>query len=183
MSFVATLLTVAATAIVTAIATASAQHISTKRIDSERALQRRYAVGVMIQAELVRLHMDLKQYSRRMEEYVSRAAVVGGTEESDFPEFEANANFPVFHGLMADIGLFGHDLSYQVAYCYFNIERFLATQQLFIRDLPTKLHSSALAISAKNLSARETALMTQIARIIPMLGQQSQAIPFDPGAG
>jgi hypothetical protein len=183
MSFIETLLTVAATGIVTAWATAFAQHKSTKRIDSERALRRRHAVGVMIQAELVRLHMDLKQHNRRMEGYALKAAKGGATEESDFPKFETNASFPVFHGLMADIGLFGHELSYRIAYCYFNCERFLVDQQVFVHDLPTRLRSSELATSAKDLSARETALMAQIACIIPMVARQSQAIPFDPAVG
>lgn len=136
----------------------------------------------MLQAELVRLHTDLKQHSRRMKEYVSKTAGVGATEESDFSKFEATTSFPVFHGLIADIGLFGHELSYQIAYCYFNCEKFLAEQQAFIRDLPAERNSSRLVTFAENLLAQETALIAQIARIVPMLAQQSQAIPFDPAA-
>jgi len=183
MSFITTFLTIAATALVTAVATAYSQHISTQRIDKERSNQRRYAAGVMIQAELVRWHMDLKEHSRQMEGYILRTTRVGATQETDFPKFETRDGFPIFHGLMSDVGLFESELSHQIAYGYFNCERFLASQRAFIRDLPTRLNTSMLSSLAKDLAARETALMSQIARIIPLIAQQSKAIPFDPAVG
>jgi hypothetical protein len=143
---------------------------------------KRQGIGVMLQAELIRLHRDLKDHSRSMQRYLAKAANVGATKESDYPQFSPG-DFPVFKGVIPDIGLFKGDVSYMVAYCYFSAERFLRYQQQFLSDLAGLLNSSLLATRVQDLSAHENALMVQIERIVPLLAHESRDIPFNPSSG
>lgn len=170
-------------AVVAAVTTGWLQYVGMMKIEFDKLSRRREAVGVMLQAELIHFHYAMKLHSRSMSGYISRARLVGGTTEADYPKFGAGTKFPVFQSSITDIGLFSSDIAYQIAYCYFNAERFFENQQRFINDLPGLLNSNVLETRARDLSAVEMALMTQIERIIPMLAGQSRAIPFDPKSG
>jgi hypothetical protein len=171
------------TAIATALITAWLSYLFTTKIESRKIAQRRQAAGVMLQAELIHIHFALKEHDRLMQGYILKIHNIGGTGESDYPKFEINDELSVFQNSMAEIGLLDGDTSYQLVYCYYNIDRFKQEQSKFRSELPKLLNSSMLEMHAQNLSAVEKALTTQIERIVPVLAKQSRAIPFNPGSG
>jgi hypothetical protein len=159
------------------------QRRSMIEIEKEKTAQRRQAVGVLLQVELASLHQALKEHCRRIDGFSSRAASVGAVKERDYMKWNENRKPYVFRSCIPDIGLLNIETSCQIVYVYNNFESFLQHEGEFISDLPNLINNSSLAQRSKDLSARVTAVMQHIERVIPMLAKQAPEIPFHPKQG
>ena len=180
MTLVVQIIISSVVALLGAFAGAQLAYHNMSRIEDQKLVRRRMAIGTVIQAELAHLHHELSDHHRRLDGYRKRTAnTVGATTKTDFPKLEIGDGLAsVYRSTLSEIGLFDTETSYGVVYCYSNTFKFLRDRETLFADLDNLLNSSTLGHRVQNLYDREAALLQQIERIMPRLAQQSSAIPF-----
>jgi hypothetical protein len=154
-------------------------YFAATRMERRKESRIRYAVATVLQAELIRLHLKLKDHNALLSAYASRfSKEVNEREAVKSAPIGMEDEFVVYKSCIKEIGLLGTEAARETVYCYGNLIDFLSAQQKFLRDLPGIANSTMLGPKAQNLCARETAALQQIARAIPLLAKQSGPLPF-----
>jgi hypothetical protein len=139
----------------------------------------RYAIATVLQAELIRLHMKLKDHNALLSAYATRFSKELNEQEAlKYAPIGIENDFVVYRSCIKEIGLLGTEAAREAVYCYGNVMDFVVAQDKFLRDLPGIANSTMLGSKAQNLCAREAATLQQIGRAIPLLAKQSSTLPF-----
>ena len=149
------------------------------RMERHKESRIRYAITTVLQAELIRLHMNLKEHNAFLSGYAERFMKLTNENEAlKYAPIGMENDFIVYRSCIKEIGLFDVETAYGVVYCYGNILDFVKEQDQFLTDLPKIANSTLLGHKANNLCAREKAALQQIERVIPLLAKQSRPLPF-----
>jgi hypothetical protein len=139
----------------------------------------RYAITTLLQAELIRLYMKLKDHNSLLTAYAHRfSKEVNAQEALKYVPIGMENDFIIYRNCVKEIGLLDTEAAREAVYCYGNVIDFVSAQDTFLRDLPGIANSTMLGHRAQNLCARETAALQQIGRAIPLLAKQSTPLPF-----
>jgi hypothetical protein len=151
-----------------------------RKLERDRESRTKHAVAVVLQAEMIRLHFEIKEHNKFLTAYAERFKnYVNSVESESYTPLSMASEFTVYRSVIKEIGLFSTESAYGILYCYANILEFMSQQDLFVRDLPRLANSNILGIKAAELCAREMALTQHIERVVPDLAAQSLALPFE----
>jgi hypothetical protein len=148
-------------------------------MEQHKESRTRQTIAIVLQAELIRLHMKIKEHNDSLAADAEKVSKEINSEEAlKYNPISVDNDFIIYKSSIKDIGLFEKDTAYQIVCCYGNVLDFVKSQDKFLRGLPGIANSSLLGHEAKNLSAREMAVLQHINRVVPLLAGQSKALPF-----
>ena len=151
------------------------------RLERRKEDRIRRSIAVVLQAELIRLHMKIKDHNALLDAYADRfSRNIDINEALKYIPIPMDREFVVYKNCIKELGLLATETAYSLVYCYANIATFVEAQDQFLVKLPSIAGSNLLGMEAKNLSASESALLQHIERIVPLLAAQSEQLPFKP---
>jgi hypothetical protein len=167
------------TAILAAFVAAILTYIAATLLERRKEGRSRYAIAIVLQAELIRLHRKITEHGNTLTGYVDRfTKEINSAEAMKYVPINLHDDFIVYKSCIKEIGLLEVEAAYSTVYCYGNVSDLLNLEARFLRDLPELANSNMVGFRAAAIRDHEDVLVRHIEKVVSFLASQSKALPF-----